>query len=232
MNSGPDSPEASPKSHSPLRKYGPALGFASLAVLALSVAVLYGMSGLPGKETAKSDEKSCAASAALYPALAAAATGELAAFNATKAPKTTIDIVFEGPDGQKKRLSDFRGRAVLLNLWATWCVPCREEMPALDRLQAQIGGPDFEVVAVNIDTARLERRQQFLTEIGATSLRFYADPTADVFQVLKRAGKVVGLPTTILIDSKGCELGQLAGAAAWDSPDALRLLAALRGSGT
>ena len=105
-------------------------------------------------------------------------------------------------------------------------------MPALDRLQAQIGGADFEVVAVNIDTARLERRQQFLTEIGATSLRFYADPTADVFQVLKRAGKVVGLPTTILIDSNGCELGQLAGAAAWDSPEAVRLLAVLRGSGT
>jgi len=119
-----------------------------------------------------------------------------------------------------------------LNLWATWCVPCREEMPALDRLQAQAGGADFEVVALNIDTARLEKRQQFLSEIGVKALKFYADPSADVFQTLKRAGKVVGLPTTILIDADGCELGTLAGAAAWDSPDALRLVAAARGTGS
>jgi hypothetical protein len=95
-------------------------------------------------------------------------------------------------------------------------------------LQEKAGGKDFEVVAVNIDTARLDRRQQFLRDIGVKSLSFYADSTADVFQVLKRSGKVVGLPTSILIDADGCELGVLAGAAVWDSPDALRLVAAAR----
>jgi hypothetical protein len=105
-------------------------------------------------------------------------------------------------------------------------------MPSLDRLQAAAGGGDFEVVAVNIDTARLEKRQQFLNEVGVKSLAFYADPSADVFQALKRAGKVVGLPTSILLDSNGCELGALAGAAVWDSPDARKLIAGVSKAGT
>ena len=83
-------------------------------------------------------------------------------------------------------------------------------------------------MTVNIDTARLDRRQQFLSEIGVKYLAFYADPTADVFQTLKRAGKVVGLPTSILINSQGCEIGALAGAAKWDSPDARKLISMVR----
>ena len=233
MTSGPDSPaKTSDPRKSRFRSLAPAAVFAFLAVIALSVAVLYGMSGLPGKEMTASGAKSCLAAATRLPAVAAAAKGEVAAFTPVKTARPALDLAFQGPDGQPRKLSEMKGRAVLLNLWATWCVPCREEMPALDRLQAQAGGRDFEVVALNIDTARLERRQAFLTEIGVKSLSFYADPTADVFQVLKRAGKVVGLPTTILIDADGCELGTLAGAAAWDSPDALRLVAAVRGSGT
>ncbi len=204
----------------------------ALAVIALSVAVLYGMSGLPGKETASSGTKSCLAAAAKLPVLAAAAQGEVAAFMPVKTARPAIDLTFLGPEGQPRKLSEMKGRAVLLNLWATWCVPCREEMPALDRLQAQVGGTNFEVVTLNIDTSRLERRQQFLAEIGVKALTFYADPTADAFQVLKRAGKVVGLPTTILIDADGCEMGILAGGAKWDSADALRLVVALRGAGT
>jgi thiol-disulfide isomerase/thioredoxin len=233
MTSSSDSPEQIPDPHkSRFRSLGPAVLFAVLAIVALSVAVLYGMSGLPGKEMAASGVKSCVVASGRLPAVAAAAKGEVAAFTPVKTARPAIDLAFLGPDGQPKKLSDMKGRAVLLNLWATWCVPCREEMPALDRLQAQAGGADFEVVALNIDTARLERRQAFLTEIGVKYLSFYADPTADVFQTLKRAGKVVGLPTTILIDSEGCELGALAGAASWDSADALRLVAAARGSGT
>lgn len=188
------------------------------------------MSGLPGKEGSGSGAASCQASAAKIPQIVAASRGEVAAFSAVKTPRPLVDISFLGPDGAQTKLSDLRGRAVLLNLWATWCVPCREEMPSLDRLQAAAGGRDFEVVAVNIDTARLEKRQQFLSEIGVKSLAFYADPSADVFQALKRAGKVVGLPTTILIDAQGCEIGALAGAAAWDSPDAQSLIAALLAS--
>jgi len=229
MNSGPDSPKPQP---SRARSVVPAALFALLAVVALSVAVLYGMSGLPGKEASASGAKSCEAASTKAPQIAAASRGEVAAFNALKSPRPLLDIAFDRPDGQKVKLSDFRGKAVLLNLWATWCVPCREEMPSLDRLQAQAGGQDFEVVAINIDTARLERRRQFLDEIGVKSLSFYSDSSADVFQELRRAGKVVGLPTTILIDSNGCEVGSLAGAAAWDSDDAKRLIATVRGSGT
>jgi thiol-disulfide isomerase/thioredoxin len=233
MTSGPESSEKLPNPQkSRLRSLAPAAVFGILALVALSVAVLYGMSGLPGKESAASGSKTCAAAADRLPAIAAAATGEVAALAPAKTPRPALDLAFLGPEGQSVKLSDLRGKAILLNLWATWCVPCREEMPALDRLQAQAGGPDFEVVTLNIDTARLERRQAFLTEIGVKSLRFYTDPSADVFQVLKRAGKVVGLPTTILIDAQGCELGILAGAATWDSPDALKLVAALRKSGS
>jgi thiol-disulfide isomerase/thioredoxin len=233
MKPGPDNSQLTPEAKQvPTRSYASAAIFATLAVLAVSVAVLYGMSGLPGKETAQSGAKTCTAALSKLPGLSAAAIGEVAAFNVAKTPRPAVDISFEGPDGQKMQLSDFRGRAVLLNIWATWCVPCREEMPALDRLQSLAGGADFEVVAVNIDTARLEKRKQFLDEIGVKALAFYADQSADLFQVLKRAGKVVGLPTTILIDSHGCEVGLLAGAAAWDSPDALRLIAAIRGSGS
>ncbi|MDB5597696.1 MAG: tlpA [Hyphomicrobiales bacterium] len=211
-----------------LQTFGAVLAFAVLAVVAVSVAVLYGMTGLPGKESAGAGAKACPLATAAAAQLAPLAHGEVAGFSVAKTPKPAVDITFEGPDGQKRRLADFRGRVILLNLWATWCVPCREEMPALDRLQEKAGGKDFEVVALNIDTARLERRQQFLRDIGVKSLSFYADSTADVFQVLKRSGKVVGLPTSILIDADGCELGILAGAAAWDSPDALRLVAAAR----
>ena len=118
---------------------------------------------------------------------------------------------------------------MLLNLWATWCVPCRQEMPALDRLEARLGGPDFTVVAVNIDTAKLDRPKAFLQEVAVKNLGFYADPTADIFETLKGAGDALGLPTTVLVDKNGCGLGVMAGPAQWDSPDALALIAAARG---
>ena len=117
---------------------------------------------------------------------------------------------------------------MLLNLWATWCVPCRAEMPALDRLQARLGGADFEVVAVNVDTARLERPKAFLDEIGVKSLDRYADSSGDSFEALRLAGKALGLPTSLLIGKDGCELGVAAGPAKWDSDDALRLIEALK----
>ncbi|HYP57175.1 MAG TPA: TlpA disulfide reductase family protein, partial [Beijerinckia sp.] len=112
------------------------------------------------------------------------------------------------------------------NLWATWCVPCRQEMPALDQLEAKLGSKDFEVVAVNIDTAKLDRPKAFLNEAGVKSLAFYADNTATIFQNLRTAGKALGLPTTILIGKDGCEIGTMAGPANWDSADALALLTA------
>ena len=117
----------------------------------------------------------------------------------------------------------------MLNLWATWCVPCRAEMPALDRLEAKAGGADFEVVAVNVDTARLERAPAFLNEIGVKSLRRYSDSTGDSFETLRLAGKALGLPTSLMIDKDGCELGVVAGPANWDAPDAEAAVGALKG---
>src|SRR5208337_5104241 len=102
----------------------------------------------------------------------------------------------------------------------------RAEMPALDRLQAESGDKGFEVVAVNVDTARLERRGAFLDGIGVKSLRRYADPTGDAFETLRKDGKALGLPTTMLIDKDGCEIGVAAGAVKWDSVDAEALIGA------
>ena len=144
-------------------------------------------------------------------------------------PKLLPGLGFDTPEGTKASLADFKGRTVLLNLWATWCVPCRQEMPALDRLQGMFGSKDFAVVAVNIDTARLDRPKAFLDEIGVKNLKLYTDNTAAAFQTLKQAGKVLGLPTTILIGKDGCEIGTMAGPAQWDLEEALTLLNAIQG---
>ncbi len=115
---------------------------------------------------------------------------------------------------------------MLFNLWATWCVPCRKEMPALDALQAKLGGPAFEVVAVNIDTRDPDKPHAWLKEVGIDRLAYYADPSAKVFQDLKVAGKAFGMPTTLLVDAAGCEIGTLAGPAEWASEDAIKLVIA------
>src|SRR5208283_4245887 len=140
------------------------------------------------------------ASSALAAKLAPLARGDAAAVTVASEPRQALPLAFERADGSKASLADFRGRAVLLNLWATWCAPCRAEMPALDRLEAQHGGPGFEVVAVNVDTARLERRAAFLDSVGAKALARYADPSGDAFETLRKDGKALGLPVTMLID--------------------------------
>ena len=199
----------------------------ALAVaLVISAGVLYGIYGQARKETAPG---ACAAAASMAQELAPLARGEVAALSVARLPREATPLTFAGPDEAPLSLTAFKGRTVLLNLWATWCVPCREEMPSLDKLQARLGGADFEVVAINIDTTRLDRRQAFLKEAGVEKLAFYADRSADVFQALKKAGKVVGLPTTLLIDPDGCELGVMPGPADWASEDAARLVKAALG---
>ncbi len=174
------------------------------------------------------DKAACpAASRALADKLRPLASGDLAAL-AVK-PVVAPALAFMDANGAKRTLADFRGRAIVLNLWATWCVPCRAEMPALDALQAQAGGPGFEVVAVNVDTARVERAPAFLNEIGVTHLARYADHTGDAFETLRLAGKALGLPTSLLIDRDGCEIGVVAGPANWGSAAALAAAKALQG---
>ena len=161
--------------------------------------------------------------------MAPLARGEVAAVAVTREPKPAPAIAFNGPDGQAIGLETFKGRAVLINLWATWCAPCRHEMPALDKLQAELGGSDFEVVALNVDTRNPDKPKTWLQEAGITRLAYYADPQGKVLQTLQRSGHVVGLPTTLLLDGQGCEIAVLKGPADWASEDAFKLVRAALG---
>jgi thiol-disulfide isomerase/thioredoxin len=170
----------------------------------------------------------CRPSAELAKRLAPLAHGEVAAINIAAEPQKLPDLAFTDAGGQPHKLSDFKGRTVLLNLWATWCVPCRKEMPALDALQAKLGDDKFQVVAVNIDTRNLDKPKAWLDEVGITRLGYFADPSAKVFQDLKAIGKALGMPTTLLVDPNGCELGTMAGPAEWASDDGLKLIEAAK----
>jgi thiol-disulfide isomerase/thioredoxin len=203
-----------------------AFAVGALAFMALGF-VLYGIEAPGGKEAAVTP--ACPGAAETAARLKPLVHGEIAALSVAPQPKPLPELIFDTPEGTKASLADFKGRTVLLNLWATWCVPCRQEMPALDRLQGLRGSKDFAVVAVNIDTTRLDRPKAFLEEIGVKNLTLYTDNTAGVFQTLKQEGKVIGLPTTILIGKDGCEIGTMAGPAQWDSQDALALLTAIAG---
>jgi thiol-disulfide isomerase/thioredoxin len=207
----------------PLRAKTPIVAVVAALAVLIGAAVLYGK-GLGG---GKDEAAECPAAKAVAARLAPLAHGEVAALNVNKNPKPAIDISFDGADGKKLTLASFKGRNVLLNLWATWCVPCRSEMPALDRLQAKLGGANFEVVAVNIDTSRLDRPKTFLIDAGVKSLANYSDSSADSFEALRVAGKALGLPTSLLIGADGCELAVMAGPAQWDSDDAAKVVAAM-----
>ena len=137
-------------------------------------------------------------------------------------PEPLPDLTFQNGEGQTVTLSSFRGRVVLLNLWATWCIPCRKEMPALDRLQADMGSPDFEVVALSIDRSGIAGARKFLDSIGVAKLQLYVDPSAKLANELK----AVGLPSTLLIDREGREIGRLIGPAEWDDATSKALVKA------
>jgi thiol-disulfide isomerase/thioredoxin len=207
----------------PARLRWPLLAGAAAVALGAGTLALYGTGG------AGNSTQECDSAKGVVERLAPIARGEVAAVTVPREPKRLPELSFNGPDGTSKTLSDFRGRTVLVNLWATWCVPCRQEMPALDRLQAALGGPEFEVVAINIDTRNLDKPKAWLKEAAIDRLAYYADPGAKVFQDLKRAGKAVGMPTTLLVDPQGCELALINGPAEWASEDALRLIRAALG---
>ena len=151
--------------------------------------------------------------------------GEMIKFVFKREPEALGDIAFVDGTGAAKTLADFKGRVVLLNVWATWCVPCRKEMPALDRLQKDLGSDKFEVVALSVDRGGVEASRKFLDSINVSSLKLYVDPTAKMSSPLK----IIGMPTTLLINAEGKEVGRLTGEAAWDSDDAKRLIKAVMG---
>ena len=136
------------------------------------------------------------------------------------APRPLPEIKFEDGNGQALTLTDLKGKTVLLNIWATWCVPCREEMPTLDALEAELGGPAFEVVALSVDRAGPDVVRNFYAEIGIEHLGLYIDATMRASFDLQAPG----LPTTLLIDSEGRELGRLVGSAEWDTPEMIAFL--------
>lgn len=148
--------------------------------------------------------------------------GAMAALLVRPKPLELPAFTFADADGTSKSLADFSGKIVLLNIWATWCVPCREEMPAFDKLETKLGGKDFAVVAVNIDKGGPDKAAAFLKETGATHLTLYTDPSGKLFSTLK----AIGMPTTLLIDRDGKELARLVGPADWASPEAVALIEA------
>ena len=193
---------------------------------AAAVVVLLGAGGawLVHEDARATAGPDCATGLAAARQLKPMAGGELAKFRLGDHSEQLGGLVVDGPSGQKTPLSAFKGRVLLVNFWATWCGPCRVEMPTLDRLQAQLGGPDFQVVTVSIDTKDTTAAQPFLRQIGGTNLAFYADPTLSTANALRDRGLMTGVPTTLLIDGAGCRVGMMDGQARWDSPAATRLI--------
>ncbi|MDE2577755.1 MAG: TlpA family protein disulfide reductase [Hyphomicrobiales bacterium] len=193
---------------------------AGLALAALG-AVLYVRTPHSGKEAG-----ACQASQAALARVKPHETGAVAAA-ASPARAAPVVLSFAGPDGAPRSIASFAGKTILLNVWATWCVPCREEMPTLAKAQATLGAPNFEVVTVNVDAERLEKKARaFFGEVGAGNMTFYHDAKGEVLPALKQAGRLSGLPTTYLIGPDGCEIATLAGPADWSSADAAALIKA------
>ncbi len=215
-------PETSPARPPSPRRLPLAIG----AVVAAGVIGAGAFYGLGGIKRGPGGDPGCGKAVDLARKIAPLAHGEVAALTMATAPLRLPDLTFEDGAGKPRKLSDWRGKTVLVNLWATWCVPCRKEMPALDNLQAKLGGKDFEVVAVNIDTRDPEKPKNFLKEANLTRLGYFSDSKAKVFQDLKSIGKALGMPTSVLIDGQGCEIANLAGPAEWASDDAIKLIKA------
>lgn len=207
------------------------------ALVAIAVALgavvgavgIYGNSSLPGNaqapesQTALSGE-GCQAEAAELVALKPLARGDVAAMVIRPSAAQMPALSFVDADGQEAGLEDFSGQALLVNLWATWCVPCREEMPALAELQSELGDEGFRVLAINIDAGDVAKPKAFLEEIGVSNLGLYRDATIGVFNTLKRQGLAFGLPVTLMVGRDGCLLGAMNGPAEWASEDAKALI--------
>src|ERR1700757_403179 len=196
-----------------------------IAVAAVLIGGIAGYVGIYGFKGAGGDPV-CRAAVDTAKRIAPLAHGEVAALTVASKPLKLPDLAFEDADGKPKKLSDWQGKTVLVNLWATWCVPCRKEMPALESLQTKLQGPNFEVVAINIDTRDPEKPKNFLKDADLTRLGYFNDQKAKVFQDLKAIGRALGMPTSVLVDGQGCEIATIAGPAEWSSDDAIKLIQA------
>ena len=147
-------------------------------------------------------------------------TGQVANFTLYEQAKPTLEVEFLDAAEQPRSFVDFQGKVVLVNFWATWCAPCIREMPALARLEAELGGDDFRVVAISIDRKGMPAVNRFYKKHKIEGL----EPFVDTKNAVLRKLRVLGLPTTVLIDRRGNEIGRLVGGAEWDSPEAIRLI--------
>ena len=188
-----------------------------VGLVLLAAAGLYWLTGGTGKV-----ESPTVTETASVGSLKSLATGALAGFLVREPRKDIAPFTFKDVAGADKTLADFKGRVILLNLWATWCAPCRKEMPDLAKLQKELGGPDFEVVALSLDIKGAEASAAFLKETGAENLALYTDTNSASLAALQ----ALGLPSTILIDRDGKEAGRLLGPANWSSDEAKNLIKA------
>lgn len=206
---------------------------AALAGLAVGAVAVYVTGGLernipvPAAQIASAvpqQDAACSAKAEMAKIVGAAATGDVAAMLPADPPRSLAALAFNDPDGKPMTLANRSGKTVLLNLWATWCAPCRAEMPALDRLQRDKGSDRFEVIAVNVDTGDDVKPRKFLEETSVNSLGYYRENTLALFEDLKKQGLALGLPVTLLIDPEGCLIASMNGPAEWSGADAHRLI--------
>lgn len=141
-------------------------------------------------------------------------------FNVWETPRPVVEVSFTDGEGKNLSLGAYRGKVVLLNIWATWCPPCRKEMPALDRLERVLGSPRFKVIALSTDTSGLPDVKAFYQTLGLRSLEVFLDEEGSAMRELR----IIGLPTTILIDEQGSEIARKIGPATWDSEEVVEFL--------
>ncbi|WP_427024285.1 thiol:disulfide interchange protein TlpA [Aureimonas ureilytica] len=210
------------------RRAGRIVGLALLAGVCAGAFGVYVMETRSGNASVAA----CPAKDGLRQALDAASKGEVAALLTLDQPFDATKIAFKDGGGQMTNLGAMKGQSLLVNIWATWCVPCRAEMPALDELEREAGDESFAVVPINIDLGDVEKPKAFYTETKLTALPFFRDETMGVFNELKKAGVAFGLPVTLLVDAEGCARAAMNGAAHWSSPDALALVDVLKRAST
>ena len=201
---------------------GPLIYIAGMALAAIAGFTVAEFVLAPAERSAQMAEQSASAK----PDTAATDEGHtgLEKLKIHDSPREVPDFSFIDGDGETRKLADWRGKLLLVNIWATWCAPCKEEMPALSNLQAKLGGDDFAVLPISVDRGGLKKPRGFLEEIKADNLPVLLDETARLNFKLD----VMGLPATLIIDAQGREIARMIGPAEWDSPEAIARLRALK----
>ncbi len=192
-----------------------------LVVAALGIAAVLWLSNAPQGTAGE-----CEVDPRVIDGLDEMIVGQMAAVQVDATGRGYADLPFVDGQGNETTLAAFLGKPVLVNFWATWCGPCREEMPALNTLAARYDRADFEVLTIDLDMGEegIEKARQFLAEHDLENLPLLADPTFAAFDRLKSSGVSLGLPTTLLLDERGCELAVLQGPAEWAGEDAFALI--------